>query len=53
MYLKRQLIRSKTQWMIFFNRGRAMIKEKYKQLYLSLQISGIRTITIHRRYSQI
>jgi len=25
------------------------IKEKYKQLFLSLQIGGIRTITIHSR----
>jgi len=24
-----------------------MIKEKYKQLFLSLQFGGIRTITIH------
>jgi hypothetical protein len=27
-----------------------LIKEKYKQLFLSLQFGGIRTITIHRRY---
>ncbi len=26
-----------------------MIKEKYKQLFLSLQFGCIRTITIHRR----
>jgi len=26
-----------------------MIKEKYKQLFLSLRFSGIRTIAIHQR----
>ena len=49
MYLKKQLIRSQTQWMIFLNKGGMMIKEKYNQLFLSLQFGGIRTITIHRR----
>ena len=29
-----------------------MIKEKYKQLCLSPQFDGIRTITIHSRYPQ-
>jgi hypothetical protein len=33
-------------------RGDEMIKEKYKQLCLSLQFGGIRTITIHSRYGQ-
>jgi len=30
-----------------------MIKEKYKQLLLSLQISGITTMNIHRRCSAL
>ncbi len=30
-----------------------MIKEKYKQLFLSLQFGGIRTITIHSRCGAI
>ncbi len=30
-----------------------MVKEKYKQLFLSLQFGGIRTITIHNRCSQL
>jgi len=29
-----------------------MIKEKYKQLFLYLQFSGVRTITIHKRCAQ-
>jgi len=29
-----------------------MIKEKYKQLFLSHQFGGIRTITIYSRYVQ-
>jgi len=29
-----------------------MIKEKYKQLFLSHQFGGIRTIIIHNRWAQ-
>ena len=30
-----------------------MIKEKYKQLCLSLQFGGIRTMNIHRRWATL
>lgn len=32
------------QWMIFLNRNDTIVKEKYNQLFLSLQIGGIRTM---------
>ncbi len=36
--------------MSFGTKGERMVKEKYKQLCLSLQFGGIRTITIHNRW---
>ena len=36
----------------FLSKEERMIKEKYKQLFLSLQIGGIRTMNIHRCYHQ-
>jgi hypothetical protein len=34
----------------FLNRNDTIVKEKYNQLFLSLQIGGIRTMNMHKRY---
>ena len=39
--------------MICLSKGDMMIKEKYKQLFLPLPFGGIRTMNIHKRYSQV
>ena len=36
--------------MIFLNKSDIIVKEIYKQLCLSLQFGGIRTMNIHKRY---
>jgi len=43
----------KSNWRVFWLEGTGMIKEKYKQLCLSLQFGGIRIMNIHRCCNQL